>query len=292
MRINKEKRKLLKSVTKNGATLFTGHDYPQQLIKIFDMNTNGNNKLYKYRVGSELDIENLNNDQLWFANPSDYNDPFDNLLSVKFERLLKKIENELLYNQLETTKGDSKPISILTIIDIMENEPNDLMDIFKLLKSYINDDDFTEMINIILVNKEKYKRYIEYLNQDIDYIKIKQELKCYKSNVSNNTEKNIYKMLRIIIKTSFEFFNPFIICCFGTTHNNRLMWAHYADYHKGFCIEYDFEEVRNQPIIGKHLWPIIYTMQRPALPSPSIDNKSKFELLKKMAFGGTKMNGE
>ncbi|MCD8356105.1 MAG: DUF2971 domain-containing protein [Clostridia bacterium] len=34
----------------------------------------------------------------------------------------------------------------------------------------------------------------------------------------------------------------FTLCCFMEDNKSKLMWSHYADGHKGFCIEYDFSE--------------------------------------------------
>lgn len=33
------------------------------------------------------------------------------------------------------------------------------------------------------------------------------------------------------------------ICCFSATHNNLLMWSHYADSHRGVCIGYSSNEL-------------------------------------------------
>lgn len=39
-------------------------------------------------------------------------------------------------------------------------------------------------------------------------------------------------------KTIRERFPTIGICCFGRIHNSILMWSHYANNHKDFCIEY------------------------------------------------------
>ncbi|HEU4472929.1 MAG TPA: DUF2971 domain-containing protein, partial [Flavisolibacter sp.] len=46
------------------------------------------------------------------------------------------------------------------------------------------------------------------------------------------------------------------ICCFSENNDSTLMWSHYADNHKGICIEYDFENVDS---LRPFLQPIIYT---------------------------------
>ncbi|WP_378956784.1 DUF2971 domain-containing protein [Pelosinus sp. sgz500959] len=51
------------------------------------------------------------------------------------------------------------------------------------------------------------------------------------------------------------------ICCFTTKPDNLLMWAHYADYHRGICLQFDFPS--DQTIIpvpsklSKHLSAIL-----------------------------------
>ena len=56
--------------------------------------------------------------------------------------------------------------------------------------------------------------------------------------------------------------------CLCTDFKNRLMWSHYADGHKGFCVEYDFSQ-------SKELlpFPVYYTNERPLVPwKAAIDN--------------------
>ena len=33
------------------------------------------------------------------------------------------------------------------------------------------------------------------------------------------------------------------IACFTESNDNSAMWGHYADSHRGFCIEYDFQKI-------------------------------------------------
>ena len=35
------------------------------------------------------------------------------------------------------------------------------------------------------------------------------------------------------------------IACFSEQNDSTLMWGHYADSHKGFCLEYDFQSILN-----------------------------------------------
>lgn len=78
----------------------------------------------------------------------------------------------------------------------------------------------------------------------------------------------------------------FLVGCLCTDNKNRLMWSHYADCHKGFCIEYDFSSYYKKPndIL---LLPVVYSNERTLLPlEAKITNpKSSDELSQKLKLG-------
>ncbi|NOQ34155.1 MAG: DUF2971 domain-containing protein [Methanosarcinales archaeon] len=49
------------------------------------------------------------------------------------------------------------------------------------------------------------------------------------------------------------------ITCFSESKDSILMWSHYADRHRGFCIEYDFSSLDFHDTTTRLLYPIIYT---------------------------------
>lgn len=53
------------------------------------------------------------------------------------------------------------------------------------------------------------------------------------------------------------------ITCLTENNDNILMWSHYADSHRGICIEYDVRRIVKDPYqIIRHLFPVIYCKQR------------------------------
>lgn len=54
-----------------------------------------------------------------------------------------------------------------------------------------------------------------------------------------------------------------------TDYKNRLMWSHYADNHKGFCIEYDFgtDVLKESGVIA---FPVAYSSMRPKIPYEAV----------------------
>ncbi|WMN86249.1 DUF2971 domain-containing protein [Vibrio parahaemolyticus] len=65
--------------------------------------------------------------------------------------------------------------------------------------------------------------------------------------------------LGIISELSENMKQAFKVCCFSENPTSILMWSHYADYHKGFCIAYDFGELGNEDLRTRMLYPAIYS---------------------------------
>lgn len=55
------------------------------------------------------------------------------------------------------------------------------------------------------------------------------------------------------IKDSFK------LCSFSKRVDSSLMWAHYADYHRGFCVEYDVASLTLDDYRARFLYPVIYS---------------------------------
>ena len=53
-----------------------------------------------------------------------------------------------------------------------------------------------------------------------------------------------------------------VMTCFTETNNNTLMWSHYAEQCRGFCIEYDIKRMKDENEATGHLFPIIYKNRR------------------------------
>jgi hypothetical protein len=65
----------------------------------------------------------------------------------------------------------------------------------------------------------------------------------------------------ILEKSMNNMMNKWNICSFSETYDNILMWSHYSNDHKGFCVEYQYEELREY--CEKALLPIRYSDKIP-----------------------------
>ncbi len=60
--------------------------------------------------------------------------------------------------------------------------------------------------------------------------------------------------------------NMFRVGCLCTDYKNRLMWSHYANGHKGFCVEYDFGIEDDNVLSDILILPVVYSNRRPKFP--------------------------
>lgn len=61
------------------------------------------------------------------------------------------------------------------------------------------------------------------------------------------------------------------VVCLSEVYDSMLMWSHYAQNHKGYCIEYDFEK---DDMVYKHIHPVIYKKERYAITGKDMLGKN------------------
>ena len=68
------------------------------------------------------------------------------------------------------------------------------------------------------------------------------------------------------------------------TYKDELLWAHYADSHKGFCIEYDLELLANSyKSFETFSFPVIYKKKPPEYGIKDINNTKSEQVVQKLA---------
>lgn len=93
-------------------------------------------------------------------------------------------------------------------------------------------------------------------------IRLNQKLYPMNDKAINNTQNAIDDVIHSWIDRMNTLFK---IGCLCTSYKNRLMWSHYADSHKGFCIEYDYNNVDEEYLSLLPL-PVVYSDIRPVPP--------------------------
>ncbi|HEX9827651.1 MAG TPA: DUF2971 domain-containing protein, partial [Flavobacteriaceae bacterium] len=84
--------------------------------------------------------------------------------------------------------------------------------------------------------------YFEDLNDPneglVTKINLKKQLGCLTFLMSNNSKESL-KNLNSVLDETISFREKLGVYCLSKTFKDELMWAHYGNSHKGFCIEYD-----------------------------------------------------
>lgn len=163
-------------------------------------------RLYKYRAFSDLTVQALVSDQLFFADPSQFNDPLDARPILRSD--LKVCELEELLRDLVTARVTAE----------MEAAAQSLKIKISTAKEHIEKLSLHEAEKIIgricLMSEERSKHrerdQISMLKHDIR----EELLKTYSDGVF----------------------------CLAEKSDCPLMWSHYGDQHKGICLGYSVPE--------------------------------------------------
>lgn len=137
------------------------------------------NKLYKYQPFNTISLSNLSNLQIYFCNPTKFNDPYDCDLDITFKDLDRDDYKKFIKDYFSEISGPEVTAEIL--YKILEND--------QLVEGYKNSVD-------------------KGLNKVLDELKDK-------------------------------FLSSRGIASLSALKDNIIMWGHYADGHRGFCLEFD-----------------------------------------------------
>lgn len=89
---------------------------------------------------------------------------------------------------------------------------------------------------------------------------------------SEELKKEITSALDVTEQSKMDIYRNLGVACFSTNLTDILMWSHYADGHKGFCLEFDTTYPPfNRP---EKLLEVQYDISYPTYPITEITNKS------------------
>lgn len=183
---------------------------------------------------------------------------------------LKKAVREYLYiiftDDLFATKLGKYKDEVMSLIDMITPEGAVLL----LENEEFSFDDFVRALNI---KDDADEADLAIRIGEQIYSDKQEDISNFKKAINNasNTLSNFMKGL-------------YYVGSLCTSYKNRLMWSHYADSHKGFCIEYDFSEVKGAGM----LLPVYYSNNRPLFPMQIVSksrDESMAELYRQVMMG-------
>lgn len=185
-------------------------------------------KLFRYRKCSLRNIEAFNSDQVFSVTTDQFNDPYDGLVMYDIQRI-------------------KQFMSIMTTPEVFTQ--------------------YQEMVKTGAVVPANAEHYLKYIPNDF--------IENIKSNILSLGHDNQYDLRLKLLYDNFiahvnEVF-PMLaklnkrcttIACFSETINSVTMWSHYADYHKGFALEYNVREAMGIENSNIMFMPVIYGDKR------------------------------
>lgn len=234
-----DKRKYIELL--NGTSKDTnGNNTIFELMKY--VQTNKPKSLFHYRRCSEYTIEAFRENKIYFNTANNFNDPYDCLVYCDIDAISRNITNMIEFPNIQRLQKN------INSIGFVDTKP-------------------------VQMPKEKAEQLIETLRgKDLQIIvdSIPKESWGALASILKDTVKELATSYKNYYQTEMP------LVCLSEKYNNVLMWAHYADNHKGFVIEYDSNTLKTdcmQCPQGKDfttcpewkqvmLLPILYTNQR------------------------------
>ena len=206
-------------------------------------------KLYKYFPNTIKDnrnysIEALENNTAHLQNPLEFDDPYDSTLYIEYNAFL--LERIVYYANLCKIKINPKWDYFKILNELAECFCNHLNSGKNLESLFLNEFDINNSVHL------RHQQFLLILQQNlVEYSEL------------NNVRQLISEALHNEFIKAKEFIKRFRVCCFTTSPYSMLMWSHYANLHKGFCIEYEIPNYSNENAhLFHNLYPVIYSEQR------------------------------
>lgn len=137
--------------------------------------------------------------------------------------------------------------------------------------SEVTDDDVSDLpkfrLKAVLENAESFKLYRYMPSQYFNIRNLEtQTIHLSPNGIMNDVFEGLPEYFDSISYSQLQKLGDLAyMTCFTEAEDNLLMWSHYADYHKGFCIEYDLKKLNDDPFdLLHHVFPVIYTEKRQA----------------------------
>jgi len=184
-------------------------------------------KLYKFYAPTSDNILDIRNRKLWFTHPSSFNDPFD--CHTGYDRLeYEKLSLVNIMKRHVTVNED----------DIREKfTPEEIERISNSSTTPENDSYYSKIEDYY----DEKRKIMDLKSQEFG-LRIWKLLREKKDQLNSKIEKLRSINIRVACFSQF--------CTDEEFYKKIQMWSHYADNHKGFCVEYDLSSLKKEVTIN------------------------------------------
>lgn len=215
-------------------------------------------KLYKYfnnipkkenEVLVNYSVDNLKNNTIYLNTPLEFDDPYDcdlsiNVIDYRKERLLLYCKYAKISIQHNLTIEEMAGC----FLDKLSHHLNDKQTIDGFF--CFDDNNLSRDLNC--------KKFLLSIQKNLIF-NYKNKIDCDPLNILYNALDEEYMYFYNNAKEEFR------VACFTTSPYSQLMWAKYANNHKGFCVEYEVDfDITNQENLNLifALFPVAYSKVR------------------------------
>jgi hypothetical protein len=183
--------------------------------------------MFKYSPINSYALRNIQQNQIFFNNPLNFNDPFDTFHPAN----IKELSNENFIEQFcNSSKRNYDKRDLLGIL----NNSISRQDFYNFCDEHIDYIfDFNEENKIFKDKNDFLEKLNNIENSEINFV---ENVRVFFSTIKLRIQTKIQETLHNIRKESFSKIG---VSCFSKNNLNLLMWSHYADSHQGFCLEFD-----------------------------------------------------
>jgi len=162
--------------------------------------------VYRYRTFSASTVNLLCSDEQFFANPSDFNDPFDCSPIVEIDSDLSRLR--AILRELVATRVHAETLAALRNAKFSET---------------------SAVSHAEQVAQNEASRAVQYVS--------------YHATNPEYDDRASAEVAMLGFEIQLELGNRYGkgICCFSEEFNNPLLWSHYGDQHRGLCIGYSLD---------------------------------------------------
>ena len=191
-------------------------------------------------------------------------DDIEYCLKLKYDNIPKKL---FKYREFDTSDNSIKNLANNTV---WMNSPQNFNDPFDCAMT-VNPHKITSpekgirtLFNSIGIPNELQEKIIPEFLEAADPITESLRFLASKNILDSKLAEELITELQSRAAEQIESFsesskNLTKVCAFSESEKSVLMWAHYAKYHTGFCIEYDFPSLGFESITTRFLYPVLYS---------------------------------